>query len=781
MNLAIKSMSRLGYLFAVLLIGIFGAYAWWPTPEVIGVKILGPVASRDFTVRTGGISAKVGREVTTVKVGSSSYEFATDSEKAPRIWGAFSSIEVPASKVIRDIGEGQLSAYGIDDSREAITDDGSVRLRWGGSGEQAYIWNGIERTLYAVNPAAIAGIDAAAKPPIRATVLATPTTANRLTVDGLSLVNEEGQWQAELFRNRPAFNARVTVLMSLLARISIDDLEGRPAIGLPVVGVVQLPASEGSPAPGSPGAMPGQFSFAAQPARTFTLHSDGLRGVIAISGFPVQHISLSQLAELRTALTAFTRNPLIELFSKIAKDDVLQVDVAHGRTPWWSLRRREKPPAVGGFFWDVAWSNGRESAPDDAIEQLAALVSSVSVREPVADPAALANVPDDALVVSVASDRPGGQTLRFAIVGGELITATHRGRIDDDGLLRAAFTPERFLDPRLTRRDPTRVAKIQRRFRDESPPRDEVVVRTEGGTWVRTYPASTPGSAHGSTPTSTPGSAPASAHSAAPVSGAAIDRLVRALAGARVADLALVVPGGKAGDAMRESARDLLAAPDFEFDVRFAAVVGGQASNDETDLDLTAAQDWGFAAKRSGTEWTCVDKDLGLRFTLDDDTLEEFRRAFDDGLVFPVVASVVTRVEIKRADGTLVVLARAGAGWQVTANSDAAKAADAVAIRRYFRTLGSLVVADGIVLDARVPEPAAGDIVAAITCAVPAIGGDVSLPTELLTMAVLRPTAAGTPVHVWSNRGGSRFPRGRAMLSGSSVAEALPDAAAFGQ
>ncbi len=766
-------MSRLGYLFAVLVIGIFGAYAWWPTPEVIGVKILGPVAARDYTVRSGGISAKVGRDVTTVKVGSSSYEFATDAEKAPRIWGAFSAIDVPAAKVIRDIGEGQLSAYGIDDSREAITDDGSVRLRWGGSGEQAYIWNGIERTLYAVNPAALAGIDAAAKPPFRAAVLATPSTANRLTVDGLSLVNEEGQWQAELFRNRPAFNARVTVLMSLLARISIDDLEGQPAIGLPVVGVVELPASAGSPAPGSPGAVPGQFSFAAQPVRTVTLHSDGLRGVIAISGFPVQHVGTGQLAELRTALTAFTRNPLIELFNTIAKDDVLQVDVAHGRTPWWSLRRREKPPAVGGFFWDVAWSNGRESAPDDAIEQLAALVSSVSVREPVADRTALANVPDDALVISVASDRPGGQTLRFALAGGELITASHRGRIDDDGLLRAAFAPERFLDPRLTRRDPTRVAKIQRRFRDESPPRDEVVARTDGGTWVRTYPASVPASALAS--------GTASAASAAPVSGAAIDRLVRVLVGARVADLALVVPDGKAGDALRESARDLLAAPDFEFDVRFAAVVGGQASNDETDLDLTAAQDWGFAAKRSAAGWTCVDKDLGLRFTLDSDTMEELRAAFNDGLVFPVVASVVTRVEIRRADGTLVILARSGAGWQVTSGSDAAKAADAVAVRRYFRTLGSLVVSDSTVIDARVPEPAAGDIVAAITCAVPAIGGDVSLPTELLTLAVLRPTAAGTPVHVWSNRGGSRFPRGRAMLSGSSVAEALPDAAAFGQ
>jgi hypothetical protein len=252
---------------------------------------------------------------------------------------------------------------------------------------------------------------------------------------------------------------------------------------------------------------------------------------------------------------------------------------------------------------------------------------------------------------------------------------------------------------------------------------------------------------------------------------------VRVLVSARVGNISLIN-----GDGVANGARALLAAPDFELDVRFAAVAGGQAANDDTDLDLTAAQDWGFAARKEGPRWQCVDKDLGLLFTLDDETIEEFRRPFTIGQVFPVVGSVVTRVEIRRLDGSLVTLVRDGATWTAADGAGAsATPADAIAVRRYFRTLGELTVADGATLDARLPEPPAQDIVASVTCLVPAISGDRTQPTELLTLAVLRATAGGTPVHVWSNRGGSRFPRGRALLPAAAVAEVLPAAQAFGR
>jgi hypothetical protein len=285
------------------------------------------------------------------------------------------------------------------------------------------------------------------------------------------------------------------------------------------------------------------------------------------------------------------------------------------------------------------------------------------------------------------------------------------------------------------------------------------VVRSEGGTWARSYPKPATGGP-------------------VPVEGAAVDRLVRVLSATRVQDLRLLT-GAKQDDA----ARALAAAADFELDIRFAAVAGGQASNDETDLDLSAAQDWGIALRKDADGWTGVDKDLGVTFTLDNDTVEEFRRPFDAGQVFPLVASAVTQVTLTRPGGEVVHLNRTGnngaATWTVTAGSEAPAPADAVAVRRWFRAVGALQVPAGTVLDTRAPEPTPGEITASITCAVPSVSGDPFQPTEQLTFAVLAPTAKGQPVHVWSNRGGSRFPRGRAVLPGPAVAELLPAAAAF--
>lgn len=749
-------MSKLGYLIAVLAILGFGTYALWPTPTAVGVKLFTGPAPTAYTIRVTTTRAQVGKEQTTITIGSANYVFATDSEKAGRIWSTLGAIEVSPTKVISDIGEAQLQPYGIDDSREVAATDGGLRIRWGGNGGQAYLWNAGERKLIAVDPQAIPGLDAAAVPPIRANVLANTQPPARLTIDNMALVNQDGQWLAELYRNRPPFNTRVAGLLGQLSRVTIQDFGGAVTFGLPVVGTVQMPASVGSPA-----GVPAQFASGPQPSRTITVYADGARGVIAVNGYPAQYIGQSQLGELRSAFAAFARNPLLDLYTAINRDDVLRIDFSHGSTPWWNLRRREKPPAIGGFFWDVAWGNGRESAPDDAVDRLAKMIAEISVHNPLPDSQGLVKLPDDAVIISVESDRPNAKPVRFAVAAGELITSAYRGRLEDDNQLLKALTPERFLDQRLTRRDPSRVAKIQRRFRAEAPPRDEVVMRTEGGSWIRTYPGST-----------APG-APAAA-----VAGAAVDRLIRVLSGARVEDLMLITGDGS-GDGKADGARALLANPDFEMDIRFAAVVGGQASNDETDLDLTAAQDWGFAARQDGQRWLCVDKDLGVRFTLDEDTVEEFRRAFDAGQVFPVVGSVVTRVDVKRTDGTLITLARNGANWMVSSSTEAARPADAIAVRRYFRTLGTLSVIDGVALDARVPEPAAADVVASISCAVPAIGGDVNQPTELLTLAILRPSATGTPVHVWSNRGGSRFPRGRAVVPSIAVAEVLPDMAAF--
>ena len=215
-------MSKLGYLIAVLAILGFGTYALWPTPTIVGVKLFTGPAPSSYTLRITTTQAQVSKEQTTVTVGKAIYVFATDPEKAGRIWSTLGSIEVPPTKVIADIGEAQLQPYGLDDSREVAAVDGSLRIRWGGTGGQAYLWNATERKLIAVDPQALPGLDAAAAPPIRANVLANLQPTARLTIDSLALVNQDGQWLAELFRNRPPFNTRVAALLGQLSRVSID-------------------------------------------------------------------------------------------------------------------------------------------------------------------------------------------------------------------------------------------------------------------------------------------------------------------------------------------------------------------------------------------------------------------------------------------------------------------------------------------------------------------------------------------------------------------------------
>jgi hypothetical protein len=743
-------MSRLAYLIAALVILAGGTYALWPAPSTQLTKLLTTPVPTAWSATVDTISQHVTPSEVAVTVAGKMTSYQPDSEKVGRLWATLGMVAVPTAKVIPQISEAQLVGYGVGATRQATADDGSAMVRWGGSGGQAYVWNGVTRQLLAVDPQVLPNLDAAAQPPIQASVLRYPPDLHRLTVDDLSLVAQDGEWQAELFRNRPDFAPRVSALLGVLGRTEITDLAGVSVFGLPLVGTVSIAALAGLTAPD------GKLLTPPQPGRTVTVYDAGGVAVIAINGYPAQRTDAARLNELRVLFATFKRDVLIDLYSHIRKDDVLAVEFARDGKPWWSLRRREKPPVIGGFYWDVVWRGGRESAADDVVDRFADRLRSVPVRSPVRDSAALTKVPAGAVLVTVMSARPDGRPVQVAIGGGELRTATHAARLADDAALEHSLDPADFLDRRLTRRDPSRVSKLQRRFRDQTPPTAEVVARNENGTWARTYPQ-------------------LGAGGPVTVDGAAVDRLVRALAAARMADVRLVAEAGRTDDS-----RAILAAPEFELDVRFAAVVGGQASNDETDLDLTAAQDWGLAMRRDGERWQVVDKDLGLHFTLDADTVEEFRRPFTAGQVFPIVASAVTSASITRETGKpAVTLVHGAGGWTVADGSEAAVAADAVAVRRWFRDLAAVQVPAGSALDARIPEPSPAETVALITCTLPSIGGDLQNPTEQLTLALLRPGPQGQPVHVWSNRGNSRFPRGRTVLPPTMLAELFPAASAL--
>ncbi len=743
-------MAKSGYLIAVLLIAALGTYALWPAPALRTAKLLDhDAAPTAWSSLVDGLTVEVAPDqVRVTRAPGPTAVFAPDSEKIGGLWGALSRIEVPAAKAIAGVGEAQLAGYGLAAARQASAADGSAVVRWGAAGGQAYVWNGLTRTLLAADPGQIALLDAMARPPIRAAVLQLSAAPKRVTVDGLVLVPDGGSWRADLYRNRPPFDVRLTHLLGLLGQIQVTDFTGEQAIGLPLIGSLAIAAVEGTPA---------AFSAGPLPARDIGIHDRGADGVITITGYPPQRIAAELRDQLRQALAAFRRDILVDLAERVPPAEMLRIELERDGAPWWSLRRREKPPQVGGVAWDVVWSGGRESAPDDAVQRLSRLLAEAAVRDPVADDRALDGSAGGIRITAV-SERADTVPLRAVVAGGELRSATHRARLLDEAALVAALGPDRFLDDRLIRRDASRVAKIQRRFHTDATAGDEVVTRSEGGTWSRTWPAD--GVAR-----------PA-------VDVAAIDRLIRALAAARMREVRLVAaatPGGGHDTGVRE----LIDRADFELAVRFAPRSAGQAANDDTDLDESAAQDWGFAAMRAGAAWDCVDRDLGLRFTLDADTVDELRRPLTADEVFPVVASAVTAATIAAAlPGTPVALARTASGWTVDG-----VAADPLAVRRWLRDLGALravaPLGGGPAFDPRAPEPTPGEIVARITCEVPAVSGDPYQTGETLTLAVLAATDRGRPVHVWSNRGGSRFPRGRAVVTGPALAAVLVDAAAF--
>ncbi len=726
-------MNKFGYAALLIVIAALAVYSLWPSGPTKAERLVSEAtAPKAFTLRARGLEQRAEGDRVTLIRNDKPLNRELDNQLVQRLWSALRSVSIDPKKQLNEIGEKEAAAYGLDGGRELIASDNSVRLRWGGDDKTGYVWNGVTRRMVPVPPMLVAQLDQSAdRLDKRVLIDLLPSFGPdammgqrkelaRMVVNGLDVTQQSFQWMAPMEPQRPPFSSRVSQVVRLLSQLNLDTFDHTPTALLPVAGVIGISDKpEIGPA-----------------HNNLTLYRQGELLLAVYNDLPAQLIGREPGRQLLAALDAFKTDQLVEVDRTINLEYLEKATVTRGGERWFELIRTSRNLVSEVSVWDLVWPGGRERAMDGTGDKLKDLFASLVTTNTTSDAATAPKPGPQAITITLLHHRSGETSI--TIDGSEARFGAYRGTLVRGEVLTQAVQPEKFLDRRLTRRSGDRVVKVQRIRRDATPSQGEVYARAEGGSWRRTHPEG--------------------ADSTDP---AAIDRLVRALCLAQVSDVKLEESGQQ---------RTLDGAT-IDIDLRFAAVPMGEAGTREVDLDETLQIDWGISLKRDADRWIGVDKELGRRFTLDDETMEELLRPVERGLVFPVLPGIALSGSIITNDAPPVQLNRAGEGWTVTPGNDPAKPADAVAVRRWFRDLGNL---RGTVND-KAAEPTPKDVAATITVKVPGLNRD----TETLTLRIMGSDGGGTAVYVASDKAVSRFPRGRAVVDSTLLKTCLAPAEGF--
>jgi hypothetical protein len=400
----------------------------------------------------------------------------------------------------------------------------------------------------------------------------------------------------------------------------------------------------------------------------------------------------------------------------------------------------------GASRWDVTWDGGRETADGDAAALLAQdcdrlRVTQVAVRGGAPEPA-------DAVVIefvfSARHDRLRAVLVPLADGGWEAWSPTHRGRVDGPLSPRLADpTPDACLDTALSHRPAFRVAKLQRRMSAGTEGAGEVFVCEQGqGAWRRTWPQ---------------------AEARRPVNQLAVDRLLRALCTARGLAVRLI----KAED------RRIIAQPDFSVAMRFVPVVEPR-SEDGVRLGDTTDQDWQLAFGRGADGWRAVDRDAGVSWLLDGELVAILQQPLGDDLAFPIMASLVQRVDITGPLGRQRLVREEGRWRQTVFDRDGGsrqQLADEVAVRSYLRALAGLKARRR---SGTGPIPA-DQVLGTVVCEMPDVGDE----KAQAVLTVGRPVDGLVPVAAISSRDDHHLGNDRMLVGEAEAAILLPAPSAF--
>lgn len=719
-------MGRLGYLILVTLLIAGGAYVFWPEPaEVELPRLWKGEAPTAYQVISGGLTQKVdGAEVHIDGVVR-----PLDPNRHDELWSYVSSLKVD-ERVVTRVAEDQLNAYGIDGMREVS--GGGLRLRWGGTNNDRYVWEGAAARLIPCDKTIITRLDALTRRLDQVLLIELPSLRG-ITIDGLSLRLENGAWRDVLSAERPSFNRRVNRLYDLLELMRLDDLRRRDAPLTPPQHQLRFSHVE-----------------AAQPEQQVRLWSntalgdasDG-GGLIQVDTLPVQRLDAGAYARWTTTLAMFSGDYLFNLETEFAARPLGEIRAEVGTQVRFRLEKHGlNDVSSGRSQWDVVWPGGREPASENAAAAIALALDDLAVREPRRRQNGEEPPPQAHRLTFVF--KVDQRTLVVAIDGNRIWSATHVATaVNLPGLL-ARLAPDDMLDNALTLRGSERVVKIQRQWHSGAlAGRSEVVAVAAGaggveGAWRQTWPKEAGGA----------------------ISVLAVDRLARAFCSARGQDVRLPTPADRA----------VVAAPAFELDIRFAPAQV-RLSNDHTRLSDTTDQDLGFAFVPEGDRWRAVEKESGISYVVDGELMDLLQAPLNDDLVMPLVPSLVTRIEITGSEGRYALL-RQDEDWRVQAldatgrASGEPQAAEAVEVRRYLRLLTSL--------RSLRQEPDAGPLApeqfaGSVQCTFPGSGD--GFARVVLNLGQV----AGEQMPVVIDGGGLRgMPRGRAWLAADQRDALLP-------
>ena len=667
-------MTRTAWIVLSILVLALGVYAFRPAPAAPTSTAFITASATRYTLEAAGHVQDVDGE----QVRLDGLARRLDANRAQGLWMTIGTLAPDPARVVAGVSQEQLSTFGLGNPArlEGSGAAGTVHLRWGRSGAQAYVWDGVTRRLAAVNPADISRLDQAAGRLDERQAVPVPQELARIQVDAVAFaVGGEG-WMAEGQPQRPRFDARVRRLLQLVQGVTLDDLTTTVPTGSTTLATITYTVAQTT-----------HRLDLLEAADALWIRADAL---------PPQRAA--DPAAWREAVAGLRRDQLVDATSALmGRDRIEAVRAVRDGRPLLSLVRGDELAGHrSGHRWEVVWSGGREPAAPEAMGQLIDVIDTLQIREPVLDP--LGTTMATGLVVTIETEGGGKLTIAQSD-DGTLRAGKHRGVAVDAQRLPAAITPAALLDRRLAIRNPQRIVKIQRR--QPALNRAEVLARRDGGLWTRTWPAP-----------------------AAAADNAAVDHLVRVIAASTARSVDLVQTAEQ-----RARVKAILAAPEAELAVRYAPADMGQAANDETDLDETASQDWGLALVRTTDGWLGTDADGALLYALEADTVEALLAPAEGGRLFPIVPAVVTALDVVPAQGQPWRIERASTGWKVV-NGGTGTVSD-VAVRRLLRDLTALAGTPDATLaepDARSPAlvvevPGLGSGRERLRLALPAAGG----------------------------------------------------------
>ncbi len=731
-------MNRIGYLvIAVLIVGL-AAYLFWPQAVVgEGVPLFDRPEPAEFVVKAAGLEQRVtGRTVTVAGL-----DRPVDAQRVAGLWTMLHAIAVPKAKIVDPVAPDQLSAYGIDGTREiSATAPTALTLRWGESGGNGYIWDG--HRLFNVPEPAVARLETAAG---RLDVMAAlPSAGSIERIDtGAAVVERTATgWRDTRHPERATCTVRAGHLLGRIAALQLANLA--PAAATEPACVLHV--SSAHPAEEhvvTLGAMPGGAAG----------------GTIAVDALPAQRIGIDEFTGWKHDCDELAHDYLVDLDPGQARVDIEHVVAQLGGRPWFSADRRQASFRPGETDWDVSWEGGREAASEDSVASLLAVLAAIPIEDSAAGPSPL---PASLTARRLCLVHQNGGIDDITIDGDQAWTPTHHGRVAVLPAMLASLEPATLLDRALTVPAPERVEKLQRQEFAHQPPAQEVVARAEDGTWSRTFPAPAPGT------------------SRAAVDAVVVGRLARALCAARATSVRLLT----------DEDRATLEHPVFELDARFAPRAAGAPSMEIADERDTVPQDRGFAfAPESpaqaatnaggGGAWRAVDKEGGVSYLLDAETVDILRAPIDADALYPVVPGLVRTIEVVTAKERYVI-ERGDQGWTVR-DADAANGssppsppepANEIEVRRLFRDLAEL--------RALSREPTAAPLLptaasATICCAMPASAGE----TERLTLTIGGAENGSAPASIDSTRPQTPVPKGRVRLAAAAIIKIAPQRSRF--